>query len=79
MAKKLSQMTTEDMRREMSIAGSPDKITGLMTDIINLIASTVDLQNPPELTNTDFALRRVRAELKQWIRNLEKRNNQQYI
>lgn len=78
MAKKLSLYTTADMQKEMSIAGSPKKITKLMTDINELIGKTVDANNPAELINTKFALQRLIAEIKVLARHLEQRTGQKY-
>lgn len=79
MAKKLSQLSTQDMREQMSIAGSPEKITNLMTEIEALIAKTIDVNNPAELINTAFALDRLKAEIKLLAGQLGKRNGQKYI
>lgn len=79
MAKKLSQLSTEDMRNQMSIAGSPDKVTDLMTEINDLMADKLDLTNPAELLNVDFALQRLRAEVKIWVRQLERKTKQKYL
>lgn len=75
MGRKLSKMNTEDMRKEMSIAGSPDKITALMTDINNMIWEKVNKKNIAELINVEFALDRVKAEVKLCRRKEEKRHS----
>lgn len=63
MAKKLSHMTWNDVQAEMSIAGSPEKITQLGRDIEALFV-TIDATNRAELTNAEFMLRRLVAEIK---------------
>lgn len=78
MAKRLCLLTTEDMLKQMSIAGSPEKITNLMTSIYDLMAKTVDVNNAAELINTKFALQRMIAEVKVWARSLEGRTGQKY-
>lgn len=76
MAKKLGQMTTEEVKQEMSIAGSPDKIVGIMHDVLLIIAEKVDHTNAAELINMELALRRVAAEVKLTIKRLGKRTGQ---
>lgn len=76
MGKKLSQMTTEDVRKEMSIAGSPDKIVGIMTSVLSMIWQNVDTTNAAELINLEFAMRRVTAEVQQARKRLGKRTGQ---
>jgi hypothetical protein len=63
MAKKLSQMTWDEMQEEMSIAGSPQKITRLGRDIEALFVA-IDATNRAELTNAEFMLQRLLAEIK---------------
>lgn len=79
MPKRISQLSTDDMLNEMSIAGSPEKVVGIMTELHNIMATKLDLTNPTELLNMDFALQRLRAEVKIWVRQLEKKNNQKYL
>ena len=64
MAKKLSSMAWEDVQAEMSIAGSPDKITQLGREIEALLLPTLDITNRAELTNAEFMLQRLVAEIK---------------
>lgn len=64
MAKKLSQMTWAEVQKEMSIAGSPEKITKLGKDVYDLVCSGIDGTNRAELTNIELALKRVLAEIK---------------
>ncbi len=78
MAKKLSQMTTDDVRQEMSIAGSPDKITGIMQDFLAIIGDRLDRTNAAEYINLEFALKRVLAEVRVYKRQLEKRTGQKF-
>jgi hypothetical protein len=61
-------MCWDDMQKEMSIAGSPEKITQLGRDIIELIGKTLDPTNRAELTNVEFMLKRINAEVKLWQR-----------
>lgn len=75
---KLSKMTTDDVRKQMSIAGSPEKITELMTRIYNDMAKTVDTTNAAELINMKFALRRLLAEVQTWTKQLERNTGQKY-
>lgn len=64
MARKLSQMTWNDVQQEMSIAGSPEKIAGLGRKVIDLINAEVDRTNKAELINVEFMLDRVKAEIR---------------
>jgi hypothetical protein len=64
MAKQLSKMTWEDVQEEMSIAGSPEKITQLGRDAETLIMGKIDATNRAELTNVEFMLKRLMAEIR---------------
>ena len=68
MAKKLSTLTWDEMQAEMSIAGNPSKITQLGRDIEALLLPALDTTNRAELTNAEFMLQRLMAEI-----NLAKR------
>lgn len=69
---KLSQMTWEDVQREMSIAGSPEKITQLGHHIEALLMNELDATNRAELTNVEFMLKRLVAEIKLMQRRYDK-------
>ena len=64
MAKKLSTMTWKEVQAEMSIAGSPDKITQLGQEIEALLLPAIDTTNRAELTNAELMLQRLVAEIK---------------
>lgn len=64
MAKNLSQMTWAEVQEQMSIAGSPDKITQLGREIEAMLMPTIDATNRAELTNAEFMLQRLLAEIK---------------
>jgi hypothetical protein len=66
MGKKLSSMTWNDVQKEMSIAGSPEKITRLGRDIEVLIGAKLDATNRAEITNVEFMLQRLLAEVRLW-------------
>jgi hypothetical protein len=68
MGRKLTSMTWDDVQKEMSVAGSPEKITQLGKDIMQLIADSHDKTNRAELTNVEFMLQRLTAEVKLWQR-----------
>jgi hypothetical protein len=61
---KLTQMSWEDVQQEMSIAGSPEKITQLGRDIESLLMPAIDATNRAELTNVEFMLKRLVAEIR---------------
>lgn len=64
-------MSWADMQKEMSIAGSPEKITKLADSIMRTIESTIDYTNHAEMTNMMFALDRIKAEVKLSQKRLE--------
>lgn len=72
MAKKLSQMTWADVQQEMSIAGSPEKLTQLGKDIEVLMGKTIDATNRAEILNAEFMLQRLLAEIKAMGREYDK-------
>lgn len=65
-------MTWEDVQKEMSIAGSPEKITELGRHIEELLMSAIDSTNRAELTNVEFMLKRLYAEIKMLQRQYDK-------
>lgn len=75
MARKLSQMTWADIQKEMSIAGSPEKIVKLGQDVHELVAKRIDVKCIPELENAQFALERVIAELRIYEKAERKRQS----
>jgi hypothetical protein len=75
MARKISQLTTAQMREEMSIAGSPDKLVKILQDIEKIMA-TVDTTNCAELINLEFVMQRLLAEARTWIKIYESRTGQ---
>jgi len=64
MAKQLSTMTWDDVQKEMSIAGNPEKIAQIGRDIEDLFFTKLDSKNRAELTNVEFMLKRLIAEIK---------------
>lgn len=64
-------MTWADVQKEMSIAGSPEKITKLGQDIESLF-TVIDQTNRAELTNVEFMLQRLIAEIKAAQRKYDK-------
>lgn len=73
--KKLSQMSTEDVKKELSIAGSPEKLIEMMGDMGDTMCK-VDQKNAAELINLDFIIRRLRAEVRVWMKRYEDRTGQ---
>jgi hypothetical protein len=73
--KRLSQMTTEEVKQELSIAGSPEKLIGMMGEIGDIMAK-VDQTNVAELINLELILRRLQAEVRTWMRMYEDRTGQ---
>lgn len=75
MAKKLINMTWEEVKAEMSLAGSPDKVIKLADSIMRIIEVSIDDTNHAELTNIMFALDRIKAEVEGAQKRLEKRTS----
>jgi hypothetical protein len=73
--KRLSQLTTDELKEQLSIAGSPNKLIGMMQDILVIMAK-VDQTNAAELINLDLVLRRLQAEVRFWKRQYEDRIGQ---
>jgi hypothetical protein len=72
MAKRLTTMTWDDMQSEMSIAGNPEKVRALGQSIMETIASKMDATSRAEMTNIEFALQRILAEVKLYQRMYDK-------
>jgi hypothetical protein len=72
MSKKLSSMTWQEVEKEMSIAGSPAKIGRLGREIEMLLLPNLDATNRAELTNAEFMLNRLTAEVKLLQRKYDK-------
>lgn len=64
MRKKLTHLSWDDVQQEMSIAGSPEKIAQLGRDIEELMMNAIDATNRAEMTNVEFMLKRLIAEVK---------------
>lgn len=79
MPKQLSQKSWKEVQQEMSIAGNPEKITALGSEIMEMVAMRVDETNPAELTNILFALDRVKAEIKLTLKRYENRTGQKVL
>lgn len=75
MGRKISQMTTQQVHDEMSIAGSPDKLIGMLKEM-EAIMSKVDSTNSAELINLEFVMQRLLAESRTWIKIYESRTGQ---
>lgn len=67
MGRKLSQMTSAEFKAELSIAGSPDKMMGLL-DKIMIVANEVDRTNIAELINLQLIFKRAMADVALWER-----------
>ena len=69
------KLTAAELKDQMSIAGSPEKIIGIMNKMIDA-AREVDITNAAELINLDMAIKWVHAEAKLWMRMYENRTKQ---
>lgn len=61
-------MSWDDVQEEMSIAGNPDTIRQIGEEILRLIVTKHDKTNRAEMTNIEFMLNRVLAEVRLWQR-----------
>jgi len=75
MPKKLSQMTTAEVKESLSIAGQPEAAMEVMSVVFDAITTLIDVKNIPSLDNVQFVLQRVIAELKQWEKMERKRQH----
>jgi len=57
-------MSWKEVTASMSIAGDPEKIAAACEDAFHLLVSQLDATNVAEITNMQFGLRRMLAELK---------------
>lgn len=64
MGRSLYYMSWEEIQKEMSIAGSPEKITALGRQVMTLIGTSIDATNRAELTNVELMLKVVMAEIR---------------
>lgn len=72
MAKQLYKMSWDEVQKEMSIAGDPEKLRNIGEDITRCINIRIDKKNRAELTNTELMLRRIIAEVRQSQRLYDK-------
>jgi hypothetical protein len=70
---KLFQMSWQDIKAEMSIAGEPERAVKFGREVLDLAAKSMDVHNIPSIENQIFALERTIAELKNWQKILERR------
>jgi hypothetical protein len=68
MARKLSQMTWQEFKQELSGAGSPDNIIEIAKDIDALIVPRINVHCIPELINIQLALKKIISDFKHWER-----------
>lgn len=70
-------MTEDDVKASMSIAGNPEKITSIMS-AMGKEMDKLDRTNAAELNNMLFALDRLKAEVKLYLKWLEDKTGQKY-
>lgn len=75
MEKPISQLTTEEVKELMSVAGNPEKIADIMIEML-MLASSADETNPAELINLELAVERVLAEVRLLKRQYEETTGQ---
>lgn len=71
--KRLIEKSWDEIQREMSIAGEPERAVKFGKDVHELAATSMDVNNIPSVDNQIFALERMIAELKNWKKILEQR------
>lgn len=72
MAGTLSSLTWNQVQAQMSIAGNPEKIAQLGREIEALLMPSIDATNRAELTNVEFMLQRLTAEIRLMQRMYDK-------
>lgn len=77
MAKKLINLTIEELRDEMSISGSPEKIAGHIQKAYEQF-NEVDTKNVSEIQNLGLGLRWIIARLNHHIKYMEGQTGQSY-
>ena len=75
MGRRLTSMSWADVQEEMSLAGSPEKITEFGKQVMDLATKALEGTNIAELINAQFALQRVLAEVKFWEKRERKRQH----
>ena len=75
MEKPISQLTTEEVKELMSVAGNPEKIADIMIEML-MLASSADETNPAELIKLELAVERVLAEVRLLKRQYEETTGQ---
>lgn len=75
MGRKLSTMTSAQLKAEMSIAGSPDKLMDMRERILGIMAEVND-KNPAELINLELLMERLLAESRTWMKLYGQRTGQ---
>lgn len=73
--KKLSQLTTEEVKAVMSIAGDPDQCTEIMTKVIELLG-TANTKEGAVLINLELVAEKALAEVRLWKKQHENRTGQ---
>lgn len=72
MAKRLYHMSWAEVQAEMSICGSPEKMTALGKKIMGIIWQSLDPTNGLEFVNAEFMLQRIIAEIRGAKRRYDK-------
>jgi hypothetical protein len=72
MAKSLYHKSWDEIMKEMSMAGNPEKMTAFGKRVLELSVQFIDKRNIPDYINAIFALERVIAELKAAQKRQEK-------
>lgn len=72
MGRKLSQMSWQDLKEELSIAGDPEKMIEIAKDIEALITPRMDVHNIAEVMNVQLILKKIIADFKLW-ENIERK------
>lgn len=75
MGRKLSQMTTEQLRQEMSMFGNPDKFIEMKDRILGIMAE-VNSTDSAELINLELLMEVLLSESRTWMKIYESRTKQ---
>lgn len=73
---KLSSLTWEEFKDELSISGDREKIIAAAKTMEKALASAVGITNPGDIINADLVVKRLLAEVQTWKRIYKQRTGQ---
>lgn len=76
MPNKLSSLSWDQLKDELSISGNREKIILAAKTMEQTLSSAVDLTNPGDIINADLVVKRLLAEVQTWKRIYKQRTGQ---